>query len=130
MEQVLADLIATFASANGTGLGFGFALSKKLLEARLLSVEFTTQAVFCCSEDALFDAITTEPYPRGDYVARLVANRICKAIDQINSEGGTRFLLELQSSNFERASSLLLPLYGVGPKFVENYCILAGIANP
>ncbi len=125
--QTLIDLIASFVSANGAGVSFGFNFSNKLLKTGKLHFEPETGLIICCSEDELFAAITAEPYPRGDYVARLVANRIHRSIEQINAEGGTRFLERLKKSDFSGVSSMLLPLYGVGPKFVENYCLLAGI---
>jgi hypothetical protein len=125
--QVLIDLIASFVSANGAGVSFGFRLSNKLLETGKLHCDPGTGRVICCSEDELVAVITAEPYPRGDYVARLVANRIHRAIEQINAEGGALFLERLKDSDFRGASSMLLPLYGVGPRFVENYCLLAGI---
>jgi hypothetical protein len=127
LKQVLVDLIASFASANGAGIKFGFALSERLLATRVLDINTSTGLILCCEEDKLFEAIISEPYPRGNYVARLVAQRIKRAIDQINLAGGAQFLVELEASGFERGCFLLLPLYGVGPKFVENYCILAGI---
>jgi hypothetical protein len=127
VEQVLIDLIAAYASANGTGISFGFKLSNKLLQSGKLQIDPATGNLTCCSEDELFMAITAESYPRGDYVARLVANRIHRAIEQINADGGTRFLERLKESDFSGASSMLLSLYGIGPKSVENYCLLAGI---
>ena len=126
-ELVLVDLIASFASANGVAISLGFSLSQGLARARILFIEVETETVTCGSEDAIFNFIVSHSYPRGDYVARLVSSRICKAIKQINSKGGTRFLDELNAADFGKSSAMLLPLYGVGPRFVENYCILRGI---
>ena len=126
LGQVLVDLIAAFASTNRVKISIGYRLGKRLVESNMLGIEHSTGLVRCSSEESLYNAIVSDSYPRGDYVVRLVSLRICKSIEQINSIGGTCFLHELNSADFEMASAMLLPLYGVGQKFVEDFCLLAG----
>ena len=126
LRQVLVDLIAAFASTNRVKISIGYQLGKRLVQSNILGIEHATGLVSCSSEELIYHAIVSDSYPRGDYVVRLVSRRICNSIEQINSMGGACFLNELNSADYGMASAMLLPLYGVGQKFVEDFCLLAG----
>lgn len=127
IELTLIDFLASFISTNGVGVTKGYALAKRLFDLSVVSAQHGAALLNCKSEDDIFDALVSGSFPRGDYVARLVAGRISRSLEQVNSQGGCEFLNRLSASNFSQVSSLLLPLYGVGPKFVDTYCLLAGI---
>jgi len=126
-KDILIDLCASFASANGVDSRFYFTAGKRLVEEGFVSVQPGSTLLSRLEEEAFFKLMVGMRHPRGEYVARLVANRICRSVDQINDLGGTAFLDRLSRSDFPTASKLLLPLYGVGPGFVKIYCLLAGI---
>lgn len=126
-EQVLIDLLASFISTNGVGIEVSFPISKKLIMANTFSIDEASESVVAPIENVIFDAITAQEYPRGEYVARLVAGRIVRSIEQINSLGGSTYLDQLSDLNYAAARAHLLPLFGVGDKFVDAYCLLAGI---
>lgn len=127
LRQILRDLASSFVSANGVNLKIAYKIGGQLIETSTIALDLRLGMVAVKSEDDILWLLMSDIYPKGEYVARLVANRIVRSFQQINSLGATRFLGQLRSANDTKASSLLLPLYGVGPKFVENYCLLAGI---
>jgi len=127
VEQVLIDLLASFLATNGVSVATGFSFSQKLFDSRGVSIEKDSGLLISSSEDAIFAAITSGAYPRGHYVSRLVANRIFRSLEQINSQGGSAFLRQLSASSKSEIRSQLLPLYGVGDKFISSYLLLAGI---
>jgi len=127
VEQTLIDLCAGFISANGVGSEISYPLAKNMFEAGIVSINTSENLIVCATEVALFEFLLSSKYPRGDYVARLVAKRISCAIDQVNGQGGLTFLEKLFSASEHQAAELLLPLYGVGPKFLETFILLAGI---
>jgi hypothetical protein len=127
LHQALIDIVACFISANGVSLTISYSIGKELVESAIICLCQTKGVILVSGEDDVFRAIATDSYPKGEYVARLVANRMFRACLQINEFGAILFLQRLRASNAAEASSLLLPLFGVGPKFVENYCLLAGI---
>lgn len=127
LDQSVTDLCAVFISANGVRPEFSYPSAQALLDAKLIGLDPRSELIRYAAEDALCSSLMSNEYPRGEYVARLVAKRITKAFEQINHQGGSAFLIKLMNSNCQEVSSLLMPLYGVGPKFVETYCLLAGI---
>jgi hypothetical protein len=127
LNQVLTDITACFISANGVSLAISYSIGREVVESAIICLCQTNGVILASSEDDIFRAIATDSYPKGEYVARLVANRIFRTCLQINELGAINFLQRLRASDAAEASSLLLPLFGVGPKFVENYCLLAGV---
>ena len=126
LTNVLVDLIASFISANGLPINAGYKLSKELIEAKVLHIDPIDESIKCKNENEISDfLIKDNSYKRGDYVAKLVAKRIKKSNHQINSLGGVKFLETLNNSSPEEISSLLMPLYGVGPKLIEDFCLLS-----
>lgn len=124
---VIVDLLASFLATNGVDIGTGFSIAKKLVEAQVVSIESDSSLISFAGEDEIFSAIISSSYPRGNYVSRLVANRIFRSLEQINSQGGSEFLRFLSSASMIDIRSRLLPLYGVGEKFLDSYILLAGI---
>jgi hypothetical protein len=129
VEHVLIDLLASFLATNGVGIATGFSLSQQLLDTRVVSIEKDSGLLISLGEEAIFSAITSSSYPRGQYVSRLVANRIFRSLEQINSQGGSAFLRLLSAASASDIRSHLLPLYGVGNKFITSYLLLAGIGE-
>ena len=127
LEQVLTDLLASFMSTNGVGVQVGFPVSQELVKSKVFSLNGLTGDITALDEDKIFEEIMVKGYPRGSYVVRLIAGRISKSIVQINSQGGSAFLEQLNASGYSEVRSRLLPLYGVGEKFIEAYCLLADI---
>ncbi len=127
LEQVLIDLLASFMSTNGVGVQVGFPVSQELVKSKVFSFNDLPGDIVALDEDKIFEEIMAKGYPRGPYVVRLIAGRISKSIEQINSQGGSVFLEQLNSSGYSEVRSRLLPLYGVGEKFIEAYCLLTGI---
>lgn len=128
-EQVLIDLLASFLATNGVKIATGFSIAQGLLDSQVVSIENDTGLVLSSGEDAIFAAITSSSYPRGAYVSRLVANRIFRSLEQINSQGGSAFICLLSTASASDIRSQLLPLYGVGDKFISSYLLLAGIGE-
>ena len=126
-KVVLVDLCASFASANGVNPKFYFAAGQALVEDEFVSIRPGQKSIVRVEEDEIFNHLVGMGHPRGAYVARLVANRICRNVDQINDLGGTEFLQRLVLSDRSRVEELLSPLFGVGPGFVGVYCFLAGV---
>jgi len=129
-EQCLVDLMASFLATNGVSIAAGFSIAQKLIEARIVSIENDSSLISFPDEDTIFSAIISNCYPRGNYVSRLIANRMFRSLEQINSQGGVAFLRLLSAASIPDIRSRLLPLYGVGEKFVKSYSLLAGIVEP
>ena len=126
LNNILVDLLASFISTNGVKIQTGYKLSKKIVTAKLIHIEQNEESIKCREENEISDFLCKDnDYNRGDYVASLVAKRIKKSNHQINSLGGVKFLETLNNSNPEEISSLLMPLYGVGPKLIEDFCLLS-----
>ncbi len=123
--NALADLCAAFISANGVKPEFYYKTGVGLVNDRYVSIEDGCTNISRRTKEDIASYLISTGYPRGAYVAQLVASRIHKAIDQINQGGGLVFISKLVSSPPEEASSMLLPLYGVGPRFIEVYLTLA-----
>ena len=125
LTNILIDLIAAFISTNGLPINTGYKLSNKLIKAKVLSIDPSNESIKCKNENEISDfLINDNDYKRGDYVAKLVAKRIKNSNQQINSLGGVKFLETLNNSNAKEISSLLMPMYGVGPKLIDNFCLL------
>jgi len=126
---ILVDLLASFIATNGVNIATGFSIAQNLFKSKVVSIETHSEFILFSSEDAIFSFLTSNSYPRGDYVSRLVASRICRSIEQINLQGGVIFIRQLRGASGSNIRSLLLPLYGVGDKFICTYFLLAGIGE-
>ena len=128
-KSLLIDLCAAFASANGVKPDFYFAAGKALVATEMVAIDKEKGVVLHGEEDQIFGLLMELRHPRGAYVARLVSNRICRFIDQVNDLGGTEFLRKIIGSDAATAENMLLPLFGVGPGFVRVYFLLAGVGG-
>jgi len=126
--QTLRDLLTCFVATNGVGIEQGYAISQKLCEEEVVWIDFNA-SIIQSEEQKIYELLLSSSYPRGEYVARLVSNRICRAVEQINSQGGVAFLRSLTSSNDSGIRPRLLPLFGVGEKFISCYLELAGMST-
>ncbi len=86
-----------------------------------ISLNAEARRISRSSENRIWQFLIDRSFPRGEYVARLVAKRICQAMDQINDASGVEFVRQLVKSDKESAKMLLMPLYGMGPKSFEIY---------
>lgn len=121
--QALKDLLACFIATNGVGLEKGYAIAEKLVESLIIAIDNQT-GLIQCNENLVMSSIVSSSYPRGEYVARLVSNRIQRSVKQINSQGGVKFLESLHLLGESDVRATLSPLYGVGEKFIDNYLII------
>jgi hypothetical protein len=121
---VLIDLLACFVATNGVGLEKGYELAKTMEEDAIVAID-TESHLIKCEEQLIFSWLHSSSYPRGEYVARLVANRIKRSTEQINSQGGATFLESLKLLSESDARAALTPLFGVGEKFINGYLIIA-----
>jgi hypothetical protein len=128
-KSLLIDLCAAFVSANGVKPDFYFAAGKALVATEMVAIDEEKGVVLHGDEDQISGLLMELQYPRGAYVARLVSNRICRFIDQVNDLGGTKFLLKIIDSDAATVEKILLPLFGVGPGFVRVYFFLAGVSG-
>jgi len=127
LDLVLIDLCSAFASANGMKPEFYYKAGQEIIARDLVSIDNTRGVIVCANEDMLYELLMELRHPRGQYVARLVANRISRFFDQVNEQGGVLFLEELLEANSSTAEKMLLPLFGVGPSFVEVFLLLSGL---
>ena len=125
LATALACLIAAFMSANGVKPGFYKEAGIAFVENGYISINSDTRRISRVQENHIWQLLIDRSYPRGEYVARLIAKRICLAIDEINDAGGDEFMRKLVNSDKESAKILLMPLYGMGPKSFEIYWSLA-----
>lgn len=125
LDSALACLIAAFVSANGVKPGFYKEVGAASVMNGHVSLDKETGRISRDSEDHIWQSLIDRSYTRGEYVARLIAKRICLAIDEINEEGAHKFMRKLANSDKESAKKLLIPLYGMGPKSFEVYWTLA-----
>ena len=123
-DNILIDLLTCFVATNGVGLAKGHEISQELHRAGIASID-TESDLIQCEEESVYSYLNSSSYPRGEYVARLVANRIKRSIDQINHQGGAKFLESLHLMNESDTRAALSPLFGVGEKFVDNYLIIS-----
>ena len=126
-DQVIIDLLASFLAINGVSVATGFSIAKRLFESQIVCIDKDSNSIRFTDEHEIFSAIVGSSYPRGHYVSRLVASRVFRSFSQINSQGGLAFLCSLTEASVSDVRSKLLPLYGVGEKFVSTYSLLAGI---
>lgn len=128
-RSLLIDLCAAFVSANGVKPDFYFAAGKAIVATEMVAIDAEKGVVLHREEDQISGLLIELQYPRGAYVARLVSNRICRFIDQVNNLGGTEFLLKIIVSDAVTVEKILLPLFGVGPSFIRVYFFLAGVGG-
>jgi hypothetical protein len=125
LADALACLSSAFISANGVNPSFYREAGGALVKHGHVSLNTETKRISRNSENRIWQFLIDRSFPRGEYVARLVAKRICLAIDQINDAGGDEFVRQLVKSDKESAKMLLMPLYGMGPKSFQIYWSLA-----
>lgn len=123
-SQALKDLLTCFIATNGVGLEKGYTIAEKLLESSIIAIDEQTDMIKC-NENLIVTSMTSSSYPRGEYVAKLVSNRIQRSTEQINSQGGVKFLESLHALAESEVRASLSPLYGVGEKFIDNYLIIS-----
>lgn len=120
-SELLASLFSAYVSANGVSPAFYGHAGRKLIEGCGLMLDPETGAIYSSSESLVWQFLMNLSYPRGAYVARLVARRICRAVDQINAFGGIDFLRKAAAVDEDAAREILMPLYGMGPKSFEVF---------
>lgn len=123
-SDILIDLLTCFVATNGVGLKKGYEISKELHDEQVVVID-TKSEFICCNEKSIYSWLNSSSYPRGEYVARLVATRIRRSAEQINSRGGVQFLETLHDLAECDVRATLSPLYGVGEKFIDNYLIIS-----
>ena len=122
--QVLIDLISCFVASNGVGLEKGYGIAKALHEGAVITID-TKSNLIRCEERNICSWLSSSSYPRGEYVAALVANRIKRSSEQINSQNALKFLESLHLLSEFETRSVLSPLFGIGEKFIDNYLIIS-----
>ncbi len=120
-SEILASLFSAYVSANGVRPAFYGHAGLKLVEGCGFIPDPKTGAIHRSSETLVWQFLMDLSYPRGEYVARLVARRICRAVDQINASGGIDFLRKAVAADKDDAREILMPLYGMGPKTFEVF---------
>ena len=123
-ELALIDLIACFVATNGVGLETGYEIAKSLHKKTIVAIDEESRLVKC-EEQRISSWLNSSSYPRGEYVAKLVANRIKRSTEQINIQGGAEFLESLHLLSESDIRATLSPLFGVGERFIENYLIIS-----
>jgi len=68
---ILVDLLASFIATNGVNIATGFSIAQNLFKSKVVSIETHSEFILFSSEDAIFSFLTSNSYPRGDYVSRL-----------------------------------------------------------
>lgn len=115
------ESFSAYVSANGVRPAFYGHAGLKLVEGCGFIPDPKTGAIHRSSETLVWQFLMDLSYPRGEYVARLVARRICRAVDQINASGGIDFLRKAVAADKDDAREILMPLYGMGPKTFEVF---------
>ena len=64
---------------------------------------------------------------RGAFMTKLFAHRLYSLGIAVESRGTALATKILLSRNLAEISSLLLPIAGIGPKVIQNFCLLRGI---
>jgi hypothetical protein len=64
---------------------------------------------------------------RGSFMTTLFASRLSSLGVAVNSHGTATCTQILLSKDRDEISSLLLPISGIGPKVIHNFCLLRGI---
>lgn len=123
-HQAAIDLITCFIATNGVGLEKGYEIANEILKNNIIVLD-TKESLLRCEEKSIFSWLNASSYPRGEYVAGLVAGRIKRSAEQINSVGGVKFLESLHTLGEAEIRASLSPLYGVGEKFIDNYLIIS-----
>ena len=118
--------MVSILSVNQYSLEKTYAIVGGLREAGLVS----PQNLGAWEIDRIVSRLKFAGCGRGDFMTPLFAARLA-SLGKVVVERGISVCAEILAGNdFEKIRRLLLPVNGIGPKVLRNFCLLRGIDTP
>ena len=131
LNECLIDFLASFISTNRISLDYGYKTALALFEREGIGLSLKEGVLLCPSGKDLASMLRKYDLPRGERVSEMIGERIENAFTQINKDkGGVLFLTKIANATYAETQALLLPIYGVGPVFVDSFLALRGFEEP
>jgi len=125
-DDVWEDLVVSILAVNQYSLEKTYAFVGGLREAGLAS----PQNLGAWEIDRIVSRLKFAGCDRGDFMTPLFAARLASLGKVIGARGISVCAEILAGNDLEEIRRLLLPINGIGPKVLRNFCLLRGIDSP
>lgn len=120
------DLVVSILSVNQYSLEKTYAIVGGLREAGLVS----PQNLVAWEIERIVSRLKFAGCDRGAFMTPLFAARLASLGEVVGARGISVCAEILVGKDFEEIRRLLLPINGIGPKVLRNFCLLRGIDSP
>jgi hypothetical protein len=117
------DLVVSILAVNQYSLEKTYALVPGLRDAGLVN----PRNLGSWELEEIISRLKSAGCDRGAFMTKLFAHRLYSLGIAVDSRGTALATKILLSRNLAEISSLLLPIAGIGPKVIQNFCLLRGI---
>jgi hypothetical protein len=125
-DDVWEDLVVSLLAVNQYSIEKTYAIVGDLRECGLVS----PQNLGAWEIDRIVSCLKLAGCDRGAFMTPLFAVRLA-SLGKVVVERGSSVCAEiLAGKDFEEIRRLLLPVNGIGPKVLRNFCLLRGIDPP
>jgi hypothetical protein len=125
-DDVWEDLVVSILAVNQYSLEKTYAIVGGLREAGLAS----PQNLGAWEIDRIVSRLKSAGCDRGAFMTPLFAARLSSLGKVVGARGMSACADILAGKDFEEIRRLLLPVNGIGPKVMRNFCLLRGIDFP
>jgi hypothetical protein len=123
LDELWSDLVVAMLSVNNYPLEKAYVHVQGLKSAGLCSPENLSRL----GEDDVVKRLEEAGCNRGAFMTRLFARRLWSLGAAVSTIGIARFTRIIAGNQRTEISNLLLPIYGIGPKVLENFFLLRRI---
>ena len=117
------DLVVSLLSVNNRSVGSTYAHIASLRKQGL----FEPKNLARWDQGTLFERLQAGGYDRGEFMTNLFALRLAHLGQHIEQIGSDSFLKVISGGDVKAIERLLLPVNGVGPAVIRNFCFLRNI---
>lgn len=125
-DDVWEDLVVSVLAVNQYSLEKTYAIVGGLRESGLVS----PQNLCAWEIDRIVSRLKFARCDRGAFMTPLFAGRLASLGKVVGARGISVCAEILAGKDFEEIRRLLLPINGIGPKVLRNFCLLRGIDCP
>ena len=117
------DLVVSILEVNQYSLEKTYALLSGLREAGLVN----PKNLGSWGLETIISLLKSAGCDRGSFMTKLFASRLSSLGIAVKSHGTAACTQILLSKERDKIGNLLLPISGIGPKVIHNFCLLRGI---
>jgi hypothetical protein len=123
LDELWSDLVVAILSVNNISLEKTYAHLEGLKSAGLCSLE----NLGGWRVDEIVERLEKAGCDRGDYMNSLFAKRLSSLGTAVGRTGIEKFTKILAGNQRTEIANLLMPIYGIGPKVLDNFFLLRRI---